>query len=79
MSSKKKHKDCTFIKCPFFHAQDPVKIFCEGIEQDSTIHIAFATGQAKKSFVRRNCSAEYQQCPIYKINDSKYDEMGNAK
>lgn len=74
--SKVKHKDSAIVECPFFKAQDSATIYCEGIVDGSTIHIAFATSTLKKDFRAKHCYTCYGKCPIYKINDSKYDEFG---
>jgi hypothetical protein len=51
-------------------------IHCEGIVDGSTIHLAFATTTLKNDYRAKHCYTCYGKCPIYKLNDSKYDEFG---
>lgn len=75
--SSKKHSDSKFVKCPFFHAQDPIKIFCEGIEAGNTIHLAFRTCDDRRRYMKRFCNCNFKTCKLYNIIDSKYDDNGN--
>ena len=70
-------KDSIFIKCPFFKAHDARRIFCEVIVKDISVHLSFMSADTKRQYEKKHCEHGYGSCPIYKINERKYDEMGN--
>lgn len=61
-------------QCPFYRAEEKNVIFCEGVEDGSSIHNAFAA--SAKSYKGRYCCAEWEKCKIARILWSKYDSEG---
>ena len=78
MSSKKRN-DSKFVKCPFFHAEDRQKIYCEGVNEATSIHLNFVSPRVKQDYKKEHCNREYCKCRIFQMNDQKYDECGNLK
>ena len=74
-----KHRDSKFAKCPFFHAEEPQKIYCEGVEDGTTIHLAFVSKTEKRAYSEKHCNCDFIKCKVYQINDLKYDDCGNRK
>ena len=70
------HKDSKFAKCPFFKGYDTQKVLCEGITEGCTTQLVFVSRAVKDAYLHRRCNSDFQKCPIYKINDSKYDNCG---
>lgn len=57
------------VKCPFYHKHDGGKIKCEGLSDDSSIHLVFATPAER---------AKYMQSYCYSITVCKYCLIHNA-
>ena len=74
--SSKRRKDSKFVKCPFFHAEDRQKIYCEGVSDATSIHLSFVSPKVKQEYQNAHCNREYCQCRIFRMNDQKYDEHG---
>ena len=74
-----KHRDSINAKCPFFHAEESQKIYCEGIADGTSIHLAFGSSAEKKAYSAKHCNCDYSLCLVYRMNDSKYDECGQRK
>ena len=72
-----KHKDSKVVKCPFFHAEESQKIYCEGVCAGTSIHLAFASKTEKKDYSGAYCNKHYKACRVYQMNDKKYDDCGN--
>lgn len=58
-------------QCPFYKAEDKNIIYCEGVEESSSIHNAFPGSAAK--YKARYCCADWESCLIAKMLWSKYD------
>lgn len=76
---KKINKESKLVKCPFFKGQDMQKIWCEGVQPDSSIILSFGTREGKRAYRLRYCDKAHRLCRIYRLNDSKYDEEGYLK
>lgn len=57
--------------CPFYRAEEKRAIHCEGVEQNSAIHNAFA-GSAE-GYKARYCCTAWEECLIAKMLWSKYE------
>lgn len=58
-------------QCPFYKAEDKNIIYCEGVEETSSIHNAFPGSAAK--YKQRYCCDDWQSCMIAAMLWSKYD------
>ena len=56
-------------QCPFYRAEERNMIYCEGVEDNSSIHNAFA-GSAEK-YKTRYCCGDWEKCRIAKMLWSK--------
>jgi hypothetical protein len=72
-------KDSKLVKCPFFKGQDTLKLFCEGIQPNSSIILSFISRGEKDAYRIRYCQQCYRYCKVYYLNDTKYDDNGNLK
>lgn len=63
------------VKCPFYHKHDGGKIKCEGLSDDSTIHIVFGTPVERAKFMREYCFSiqACQKCLIHKALYEKWE------
>ncbi len=71
-----KRKDSKFVKCPFFHAEEKQKIYCEGVNEGTSIHLVFVSPKVKNEYRNSHCNRQYGRCRIYRMNDEKYDNCG---
>lgn len=67
------------VLCPFYTEESAQVIFCEGIEPDTTIHIAFPTKTHIKDYKHRFCESQrYKKCRIARMLLLKYEEEENG-
>ena len=67
-----KRYESKYAKCPFYKSEDDMKIYCEGTEEGTSIHLAFYSKTTKKQFCKRYCERQYQDCRIAKMLYGKY-------
>ena len=62
------------VKCPFYHKNDNCKIKCEGLSDNSTIHLVFETPVERAIFMREHCNnvKACQTCLIHKALCEKW-------
>ena len=80
MGKKKKKTaevDCvTDIVCPFYHAEDGLKVRCEGFCKTVTLQLSFASKEQKQMHKHQHCMdfKGYPKCPLYPIINRQYEE-----
>lgn len=65
------------VKCPFYKDIDKkvLKIKCEGITDDCSLHLCFYNLDAETYHISLYCNERYRECPIYRmLMRDKYDE-----
>lgn len=63
------------VLCPFYTEEASQIIFCEGIEPDTTVHVAFSSKALKSNFKHRFCESQrYEKCRIARMLALKYEE-----
>lgn len=67
-------KENKSAKCPFYKEEDRQKVFCEGVEENSKIHLAFSSPTQKSEYCRKYCYRNYKYCLIADMLFYKYDE-----
>lgn len=70
------NKDSKLVKCPFYKGQDNLKLYCEGIQPNSSIILSFANRTDKDGHRIQYCQNKYRYCKVYFLNDTKYDDDG---
>ena len=62
------------VKCPFYHKHDYSRIKCEGLPNNSTIHLVFETQADKAKWMRERCNSiqACQKCLIHKALSDKW-------
>ncbi len=64
-----------YAVCPFYKSEDDLKIYCEGVEDGTFIHLSFSTStKLKKRYRCKFCEGQYSDCRIAKMLLAKYDE-----
>ena len=72
MKSKRRESRCA--KCPFYDSEEAQKVVCEGVKENTGIHLCFETTASQKEYKSEFFYNYYQSCIIYKALDSKYEE-----
>lgn len=68
-----KHNLSTLVVCPFFKWYDRSIISCEGVEADSSVHLAFATPMKRRTYMEKMCQCSYPECRLAQMLEGKYD------
>ena len=59
--------------CPFYRYEEPVAIYCEGLEPGSTLKLFYRDGKKLDRFKARHCYGDWKKCPIARTLWSKYE------
>ena len=63
------------VLCPFYKEEDSQIIFWEGVESDTTTHVAFSSKAQIKNYKHRFCECDrYKRCRIARMLLQKYEE-----
>lgn len=67
-----------YVKCPFYLRQDGTKIYCDGFEEGTYIHLSFKTTALMNFYKSRNCHSisGCKKCPIYTLAAKRYEKEG---
>lgn len=63
----KKGISSPLAKCPYYRKEDSQMIYCDGVQADSVIHLAFANRLDAKDYKKEMCRDDYQGCLIYQM------------
>ena len=67
-----KHMVDVLVKCPYYKGEEKQKIFCEGVQEGSTIHMAFDTTDNLKDYKLHACKKHYNRCLVAKMLNGKW-------
>lgn len=70
---KSKRNVSAYVVCPFYTDEEKQMIRCEGLEKDTSIHLAFASHEQLRSYKKRYCNVQYCGCRIAQMLEGKYD------
>lgn len=74
-----KHQVCASAICPFYKHETPSTIYCEGVEDMTVIHLAFADRSDCAAYKRRFCRTGYGDCLIMRMLARKEKDNGRLK
>ena len=60
------------VICPFYRSEDGQRICCEGVEDNSSIHVVFPTPQRKQNYSFKQCCRDYDECMVAEMLYDKY-------
>lgn len=65
----------TDVVCPFYHAEDGLKLRCEGFCETVTIQLYFSRKEQMQIHKHRHCMdiKGYPKCPLYPIIEKQYE------
>lgn len=70
---KSKRMVSAYVVCPFYRDEDKQMIRCEGLERDTSIHLAFASHDQLRDYKHRYCNLQYGACRIAQMLEGKYE------
>lgn len=68
-----KHNISAYVQCPFFQWYDGCKLCCEGVQKNSTIHLAFASPTERRQYMKGICYSKYKSCIVAQALYNKYN------
>lgn len=68
-----KHMISSQVKCPYYKHEDSQMIYCDGVQDGSTIHLAFANKTEALDYKKSFCRTCYSDCHIFRMHE------GNSK
>lgn len=68
-----KHNFTKDVVCPYYKYEAPQMIYCEGVDDNTALHLAFASKEEKKRYMRTKCSNCWKACMIAQMLNRKYD------
>ena len=54
-------------QCPFYKKETTQVIYCSGIEDNSSIHMAFGNASECKAYKDTICGCHYNQCKVFSM------------
>ena len=67
-----KHRADVLVKCPYYKFEEKQKIFCEGVQEGTAIHLAFDTNSNLKGYKKQFCKGCYNRCLIAEMQNRKW-------
>lgn len=63
-----------YVKCPFFHKTDKLKITCEGPHDDcQCLNQIYKSNNGRDKQLKLYCQDQYEKCEIYRmLVEAKY-------
>lgn len=61
--------------CPFYKGEYRQEIFCEGLVENSNIHLGYANPGLLNEHKQKCCEADYRSCPIAQMLEKKWDNL----
>jgi hypothetical protein len=68
-----KHRQDVLVKCPYYKFEEKQKIFCEGVQEGTAIHLAFDTPSNLRDYKQQFCKGCYNKCLLAEMLNRKYD------
>lgn len=70
--SKRSVDENVFVKCPYYKCESQCVIYCEGVETNCCIHLAFATKTQRKEYEKNFCMGRWEKCMIAEAHNRKW-------
>lgn len=59
-----KYYTSTKAICPFYKHENRFVIFCQGVDDESVLHLAFPKPSSCFEFKQQYCRSKHEMCPI---------------
>lgn len=53
------------VECPFYKKENTQVVYCAGIEENSSIHVAFGNATDCKIYKDTVCGGAYKKCRVF--------------
>lgn len=71
-----KRRSDVLIKCPYYKEEEKQKIFCEGVQPGTGVHLAFDTPENLRNYKNQFCKSGYNRCRIAEMHNRKWGYDG---
>ena len=61
------------VICRYYKYEGPQMIYCEGVDEKSALHLAFASKSDMADYRKRKWEDNYKSCMICQMLNRKYD------
>ena len=68
-----KHAYGGYVQCPFYKYEGQQLIYCEGVEPETALHLAFNTKDKMRAYRKKYCEGCFNRCMIAQMLNRKYD------
>jgi hypothetical protein len=62
-----------YVVCPYYKKNEKQKIHCEGVENDTALHIAFSTPQKLQDYRKQYCRRCWKECLIAEMLNRRWE------
>ena len=70
--AKNNADESMFAKCPYYKCENKCVIYCEGVQPNNCIHMAFGSKPQKKEFQKQFCREHWWKCMIAAAQNRAY-------
>ena len=68
-----KHSFGKYVVCPYYKYEAPQMIYCEGVDEETALHLAFASKTQLREYRKEKCEGRWCACLIAQMLNRKYD------
>ena len=68
-----KHNFTKDVVCPYYKYEAPQMIYCEGVDENTALHLAFDAKYRMKAYIKARCCGCWKGCLIAQMLNRKYD------
>jgi|GEM_PF-6309249 len=62
--------------CPFYKKETQYEVLCNGVEPNTSIHLAFGNFTECSVYKKRHCRQDHEACEIYKMLEKMRSNRG---
>lgn len=67
-----KHRMDVLVQCPYYKFEEKQKIFCEGVQEGTAIHLTFDTHANLRNYKKAFCKGCWKKCQIADSHNRKW-------
>lgn len=60
--------------CPYYRHEDPQVIYCDGVVDESVIHLAFSSKITAREYKESYCRCRYADCKIERMLEEMMED-----
>lgn len=70
---KRKQYRCKSVMCPYYKKEDRQTIYCSGVIDNSSVHLAFGHDTDCKQYKDIICKQDYRSCRVFDMLEGMYN------